>query len=490
MNNLKRYEMPFLMTLAILILLLLFGVSYAYFKTTINNMESASTIAFTSGEMTINYEGNTEAILASNIIPGWSSTKKFTLSGKNTAESANSTENNMHYKIVLAIEQNTFTPGALTYKLSPDSSSSSNGKMSPETNGSIEQKGNQVLGSGYFSKTKEYVNHVYNLTIAFPSTDYNQSADNGKSFAAHLTIQEDKITILETITNLDLTNNSLEIDNTPDKNIRFVGNNPKNYIKFNNEIWRIIGVFNNIITVDNNNNEKTETLIKIIRNESLGKYSWDSSEETVNRGYGVNEWSQADLMNELNSDYINPAKARGTTMWYSSDKNTKKASYDFSKNIKSSGLTKIANVKWNTGRTSSGESALNSYNQERSTVSISEQKDGIPRNTIWIGKVGLMYPSDFGYATTNADCRNKLNSSTNNIYNCQNDNWLYSGKSEWMLSPSSGSTYYAYSIDATGEVHYEFAYADEDVKPVVFLKSDVIVSGGTGENENTAYIID
>ena len=96
------------MTLAILTLILLFGVSYAYFKTTINNIESASTIAFTSGEMIINYEGNIEAILASNIIPGWSSTKKFTLFGKNTVESANSTENNMHYKIVLAIEQNTF----------------------------------------------------------------------------------------------------------------------------------------------------------------------------------------------------------------------------------------------------------------------------------------------------------------------------------------------------------------------------------------------
>ena len=82
MNNIKKYEMPFLMTLAILILILLFGVSYAYFKTTINNIESASTITFTSGEMTINYEGNTETILASNIIPGWSSTKKFTLSGK------------------------------------------------------------------------------------------------------------------------------------------------------------------------------------------------------------------------------------------------------------------------------------------------------------------------------------------------------------------------------------------------------------------------
>ena len=40
--------------------------------------------------------------------------------------------------------------------------------------------------------------------------------------------------------------------------------------------------------------------IKIIRNESIGSYSWDSSESSVNTGQGVNEWSQADLMSILN----------------------------------------------------------------------------------------------------------------------------------------------------------------------------------------------
>ena len=192
MNKLKKYEIPFLITLAVLVFALLFGVSYAYFRAKINNLESVSTIGFTSGEMVINYEGNTGTITGTNIIPGWSATKKFTLSGKNATESLDSTENNMYYKIILAIDNNTFTQGALTYSLAKDSSSSTNGKMADEVSGTINQSGNQVIGKGYFSKTTTYVNHVYNLTISFPNTDYNQSADNGKSFAAHVTIGEGK----------------------------------------------------------------------------------------------------------------------------------------------------------------------------------------------------------------------------------------------------------------------------------------------------------
>ena len=193
MNKLKKYEMPFLITLAVLVFALLFGVSYAYFRAKINNLESVSTIGFTSGEMVINYEGNTGTITGTNIIPGWSATKKFTLSGKNATESLDSTENNMKYKIILAIDNNTFTKGALTYSLAKDSSSSSNGKMADEVSGTIAQSGNQVIGRGYFSKTNTFVNHVYNLTISFPNTDYNQSADNGKSFAAHITIEENNV---------------------------------------------------------------------------------------------------------------------------------------------------------------------------------------------------------------------------------------------------------------------------------------------------------
>ena len=193
MNKFDKYKIPIFISLNILVLISLFGMAYAYFKATINNAESASTISVESGELTINYQGNTANIVASGIVPGWSETKKFTLSGKNTTKTNEfHTDNNLYYKIILAIDNNTFSEGALTYSLAKDSTSSTNGKMADEASGTINQSGNQIIGYGYFSETSTFVDHIYNLTISFPSTEYEQSADNGKSFAAHVTIGEIK----------------------------------------------------------------------------------------------------------------------------------------------------------------------------------------------------------------------------------------------------------------------------------------------------------
>ena len=193
MNKFDKYKIPIFISLNILVLISLFGMAYAYFKATINNAESASTISVESGELTINYQGNTANIVASGIVPGWSETKKFTLSGKNTTKTNEfHTDNNLYYKIILAIDNNTFSEGALTYSLAKDSTSSTNGKMADEASGTINQSGNQIIGYGYFSETSTFVDHIYNLTISFPSTEYEQSADNGKSFAAHVTIGEGK----------------------------------------------------------------------------------------------------------------------------------------------------------------------------------------------------------------------------------------------------------------------------------------------------------
>ena len=94
MNKIKKYEMPMLISIFLLVFIALISVSYAYFKARINNIESASTIAFTSGEMTINYENNSAVLTETNIIPGWSTTKKFTLKGKNNSKPTGTQPNN------------------------------------------------------------------------------------------------------------------------------------------------------------------------------------------------------------------------------------------------------------------------------------------------------------------------------------------------------------------------------------------------------------
>ena len=72
---------------------------------------------------------------------------------------------------------------------------------------------------------------------------------------------------------------TLAYDGTSDNNLRYVGANPCNYVKIDDEYWRIIGVMNNI----DDGTGKKETRIKLIRNESIGAYSWDSSESSINK---------------------------------------------------------------------------------------------------------------------------------------------------------------------------------------------------------------
>lgn len=295
--------------------------------------------------------------------------------------------------------------------------------------------------------------------------------------------------------------NGLEQDDTSEENIRYVGANPNNYLKFNGETWKIIGVFN----VYNTETGKSEKLTKIIRNDSLGRYSWDSSELSINKGWGVNEWSQADLMYELNCDGKSTKYCRdditegylsnlttGTTTWYNRSNNSKNGSYDYIKNIKSSSIDKIANVRWNLGGYNLPPvTALNMYNYERGTLHKSKPSDGITRTNTWDGKIALIYPSDYGYASTNTACRNNMNSKTDGVYNCKNENWLLNSAMQWTLSPSSGYAYSVFSVSSRGDVSYStYAYSGTtDVRPTLFLKSDVVISGGTG-TESDPYVID
>jgi hypothetical protein len=84
---------------------------------------------------------------------------------------------------------------------------------------------------------------------------------------------------------------------------RYIGASPNNYIDFNNETWRIIGVF----PVDDGTGNY-EQRIKIIRDSSLGAYSWDSKKNGVGsstNNYGSNDWTDSQLMMMLNpSKYV------------------------------------------------------------------------------------------------------------------------------------------------------------------------------------------
>ena len=91
------------------------------------------------------------------------------------------------------------------------------------------------------------------------------------------------------------------VDEQNENNFRFIGKEPNNYISFNNDKWRIIGIFN----VEGENGVE-ERRIKIASNSYFGGYVYDTTPyatTAINGGYGINEWSQADLMKLLNPGF-------------------------------------------------------------------------------------------------------------------------------------------------------------------------------------------
>ena len=278
----------------------------------------------------------------------------------------------------------------------------------------------------------------------------------------------------------------LKFDKTPDNNLRYVGANPNNYVRFNNELWRIIGVFNDI---DNGNGTK-ETRIKLIRDESIGSYSWDnkpSGTGSSDSAYGSNDWTDSTLKEVLNNGpYWNrtsgncPSGSNGAT-----------TSCDFSTN----GLTEeaksmIGDAVWNLGGTADFESSSNGlashwYSYERGTTVYSE------RPTEWTGKIGLMYPSDYGYATSGGSTTNREACLNKELYNwddlseCYNNDWLYnSSNAQWTLTPDASDSRYVFIVDSYGYLDYGTTSDTYGVFPALYLNSNVKISGGSGTESN------
>ena len=521
----------------LMVLILFFGITYAYFSAN-NNMGSTALIINTSGKMTITYaDGGSKLLVSSNIAPSNNiiADKTFSLTGINTSSAGNGLL--MDYSVGIKYNS-TFSAGQIHYYIKKVNSSldtitanyagvinSVIPGYSNETGyatGTLDNGSKYIeMVTGEFPASKKEQTITFNLKLQFPDTGINQDSEKGKSINAEVVVNYDSKIMVQTISklykfkskdengitedglqkdgtgnlNINLVNNnynklynisflnSLIADTEYDvyDNLRYVGATPKNYLSFNNEVWRIIGIFN----VYNNDTNSYQKLIKIIRNNSLGDYSWDTSESSINEGQGINEWSQADLMMELNNNYLDTSKISGTTTWYNGLNNKKTAIYNYDNNIKLNYIDKIANVRWNLGGTRYALTAVNSYEQERGTNHVVNPIDGIIRQNTWNGKIGLMYPSDYGFASIDVTCRSNMNSG-----NCKNNNWLFNGDYQWTLAPYPSNPYIAFIVGPGGDVDNGGVYwNDYGVRPTLFLKPDVQIVSGSGTSADP-YIVD
>ena len=284
------------------------------------------------------------------------------------------------------------------------------------------------------------------------------------------------------------TTHSLMKDNAG--NIRYYGASPNNYIYFNCsdysnqssstcETWRIIGVFNN--------------KVKLIRGSQIGSYSWDNKNtstgaETDN---GKNDWTDARLMKLLNPGY--ESETTGGSLYYNSGsgncyagKNNATKACDFTstgiKNDKTRGLISeetYSLLGWDDSSVYSNQM----YEYERSTGKVYSG-----RPTEWTGKIALAYSSDYGYAVDLSKCGQDLYNYDNNT--CTSNNWMntiIAPNNGWLLTPDSGSAYFAWRVYSSGHVNYDgFAYRAHGVAPVLYLNSELSIKAGTGTGSSSA----
>jgi hypothetical protein len=274
-------------------------------------------------------------------------------------------------------------------------------------------------------------------------------------------------------------------------NIRYYGASPNNYIYFNCsnysnqssstcETWRIIGVF--------------DGKIKLIRNESIGEYSWDNKNVSTGaeNDYGKNDWTDARLMKLLNPGY--ESKTTGGSLYYnaksgncySGQSNATKACNFTSTGIKTATTRNLISdtIYYLGGHNSFSVYPNQIYEKERGTTVYSG------RPTEWTGKIALAYPSDYGYAADLGKCSQNLNNYNNST--CTSNNWMkaiVAPNYGWLLTPRSGIASNVWYVYSSGGVYYNsYVYNAYGVAPVLFLNSDANVKSGTGTSSDPYQI--
>lgn len=239
-----------------------------------------------------------------------------------------------------------------------------------------------------------------------------------------------------------------------EKDYRYVGYDVNNYIYFNCqdinntstcERWRIIGLFE----------ENGKYKVKIINNNSIGKFPYDKNGSTNWRGSSLNEYLQIEYQNSLSQSSINMIKADNyylNQLEYSELMHYK----DF-------------------------------YSEERKSPeqsNFSGQYEDYA--TIWYGKIALMYPSDYLY-TIGVDT----------VEQCSED---YDGKclQSWIDTDNQITLLNRESILTSEDQIYSVKKASlnyiestelSDILPVLYLDENVLYVSGDGTYDNPYYCL-
>ena len=510
----KRKKTLIITIIITVILLFTVGITYAIFNYTRAGINNSQLIV---GDIYMHYKEN-NSINLTDAMPGdeydLNSYFEFTIDGKNTY-----TENDIWYDVILShgdipdgkTENNRIPDEYLKFRLVEVIDGVETELLTDETYDDLTNE--RIYVATIPKNTQTEITRTYRLYMAisenliigntadaiysidewvnaFASIKVNVTGDFNEKVVATNFVKKVKSTYGEEGGVIAVnTDGELYDANDPTETIReyrYSGASVNNYVTYNNETWRIIGVFSEELE-----DGTTEEFVKIVRNDVLlagsipTSYYIAENDTTYNVGssttsrdaywnYKVsgtnnNDWTTAGLMYYLNT--------------VEDDSETPNAGY--LSTLSSGARNLIRETTYYLGNVTYNTSTKIAYDAERSETIHSGNQ------TSWRGTVALMYPSDYGYSASNSYWNVSIGSSGYNtaqedgIYP-RSTSWMYetmtSAKtnSSWLLAPSSSRSNYAMGWYTAGSVGSSRVYDYNGVRPALNLISKAKITTGDG----------
>lgn len=352
-------------------------------------------------------------------------------------------------------------------------------------------KDNTIVKEGNFSTMVVGANTIYSNSISSSGTTnfafylyIDGNSENNlnmmnKSLVGTITVEGNEVigeTLSSYIENLmadgditTVTNNGINYDyNTVNSlmndsfgNFRYYGSSPNNYVYFNCddysnqssstcEVWRIIGLFNDQIE---------PSLIKIIRNDSIGNFPWDPYNN-------FNGWTDAGMRFILNNYSINE---QGAGLYWNRSSgaclNGDSGTCDFTTTGLKNDATRnaIYNAKWQVSAIS--ETLFYSNEAYENEMGLGTEVEDY---------IGLISTSDYGFAADFRTCSSQIL----DYDGCSEVNWLLNVEDQWTIIPMDNENIYSvYNIGMLSTLNVSNAAA---IRPTLYLKTEQTIKSGTG----------
>lgn len=220
---------------------------------------------------------------------------------------------------------------------------------------------------------------------------------------------------------------------------RYIGNVPNNYITYNEELWRVIGVFE-----DENGVKRA----KVIRDTSIGQNAFGNT----------SNFASSTIKMELE------------------------------RHLNDEAYEQIDKVNFYVGPSSVPILSADTYYANERSKTISNGNSSYVYN----GKVGLLYVSDYYYTYglgINDACFKNSNSCTSgNPEALLNSSWMYKNINMWTMNTYTTSNQPVYYVTSSYGLSLAGTPSRYETLPVAYLNSDIIHSDGDGTQENP-YVI-